>query len=200
MDAIDEIINTNKIRRYTNDYYHLRMSTNLINFISCKNKIKFKSDFDRKGAKKFLNEKDKAMEEIVLDETTDEEKKTISNDNCKHLKRHISHNKNYIGNKIVKHHNSQKELIQNFKLNKLSNKRNDTLKDDKILMSSNTVFLINSIKDIGKIINKKNKRKCIGSIKKRFTDNNPNEQSFLMMGENDSFIGTIVSQIKEHKN
>ena len=199
MDAIDKIIYANKIRRYTNDYYHRRTSPKLINFISCKNKIKFKSDFDRKGAKKFLNEKDKAMEEIVLDETTDEEKKT-SNDNYKHFERHRSHNKYYIGNKIVKHHNSQKELIQNFKLNKPSNKRINIPNDDNKFLSANTVFLINSIKDIGKIINKKNKRKCIGSIKKRFTDNNPNEQSFLMMGENDSFIGSIVSQIKENKN
>ena len=139
------------------------------------------------------------MEEIVLDETTDEEKKT-SNDNYKHFERHRSHNKYYIGNKIVRHHNLQKELIQNFKLNKPSNKRINIPNDDNKFLSANTVFLINSIKDIGKIINKKNKRKCIGSIKKRFTDNNPNEQSFLMMGENDSFIGSIVSQIKEHKN
>ena len=200
MDAIDEIINTNKIRRYTNDYYHLRMSTNLINFISCKNKIKFKSNFDRKGAKKFLNEKAKAMEEIVLDENTDEEKKTISNHNHDNFKRHRSHNKYAFRNKIVKHHKSQKALLNNFQLNKLSNKRNNILNYDQIYKSSNTVFLINNVKDIGKIMNKKNKRKCIGSIKKRFSGHNPNEHSFLMTSENDSFIGAIVNQIKEFKN
>ena len=164
MDAIDEIINTNKIRRYTNDYYHLRMSTNLINFISCKNKIKFKSNFDRKGAKKFLNEKAKAMEEIVLDDTTDEEKKNVSNDN--NYKRNKSHNKFFFRNKHVKPHHSHNALLKNFQLNKLSNKKNNILKDDNKYISSNTVFLINSIKDIGKIMNKKNKRKFIGSIKK----------------------------------
>lgn len=38
----------------------------LYDFISCKNKILFKSCFDKKGSKKFLSEKSKAMEKIIL--------------------------------------------------------------------------------------------------------------------------------------
>ena len=91
-------------------------------------------------------------------------------------------------------------LLKNFQLNKLSNKKNNILKDENNYISSNTVFLINSVKDIGKIMNKKNKRKFIGSIKKRYSNANGKESSFLMTGENDSFIGSIVNQIKEYKN
>jgi hypothetical protein len=198
MEAFDEMLCTNKIRRYTKDYYHRRMSAKLVNFISSKNKLKFSSDFDRKGAKKFLCEKAKAMEEIVLDDTTDEEKKNVSNDN--NYKRNKSHNKFIFRNKHVKSHHSYNALLKNFQLNKLSSKKNSTIKDDNIYMSSNTVFLINSIKDIGKIMNKKNKRKLLGSIKKRYSNANGKESSYLMTGENDSFICTIVNEIKEFKN
>ena len=198
MEAFDEMLCTNNIRRYTKDYYQRRMLAKLVNFISSKNKLKFKSDFDRKGAKKFLDEKAKAMEEIVLDDTTDEEKKNVSNDN--NYKRNKSHNKFLFRNKHVKPHHSHNALLKNFQLNKLSNKKNNILKDENNYISSNTVFLINSVKDIGKIMNKKNKRKFIGSIKKRYSNANGKESSFLMIGENDSFIGSIVNQIKEYKN
>ena len=198
MEAFDEMLCTNKIRRYTKDYYNRRISAKLVNFISSKNKLKFRSDFDRKGAKKFLDEKAKAMEEIVLDDTTDEENKNILNEN--NYKRNKSHNKFVIGNRHVKPHHSHNSLLMNFQINKFSNKKNNTLKDDNKYMSSNTVLLINSIKDIGKIMNKKNKRKFLGSIKKRYSNANGKESSYLMTGENDSFIGSIVNQIKEFKN
>ena len=42
------------------------MNKNLLDFISMKNKIIFKSCFDHKGAKKFLKAKDKALEEFTL--------------------------------------------------------------------------------------------------------------------------------------
>ena len=77
----------------------------LLNFISDKKKIQFKSNFDKKGAKKFLNEKSKAMEEIVLLDYIEEEKnRDISKG---HTKKNKSHNKNSCKNKNIKQHPSR---------------------------------------------------------------------------------------------
>ena len=109
MKVIDDIY-TNKLRRYTNDYYHRKISEKLINFISCKNKLKFESDFDRKGVKKFLNEKAKAMEEIVLDDSTDDSNKNTSNDdNSQNID---SHDKYSHQNENIKRHKSHKSFFK----------------------------------------------------------------------------------------
>lgn len=54
---------------------------NLINFISDLNKFSFSSAFDHKGAKSFLKSKEKALDEIILDEDiqsyNDNDKKNI---------------------------------------------------------------------------------------------------------------------------
>ena len=58
--------------------YHLNHDNNntkyLFDFISTKNKIKFHSYFDKKGTKKFLSEKEKAMEKIIIFDEIDDEK------------------------------------------------------------------------------------------------------------------------------
>ena len=174
----------------------------LLNFISRKNKITFKSDFDRKGAKKFLNEKSKAMEEIVLIDYIKEEN---NKDNTKKKKSHHKRNsrKNKNNNKNNKQHHSQNALIH-LKLHKLSNKKNNLLqkKDQKYNMSSKTlsVHIINNIKDIGKIMLNNKKKESIKSIKYENSNYNSREPSYLMTKENDSFIYTIVNQIEESKN
>ena len=47
----------------------------LYDFISSKNKLILKSCFDHRGTKKFLSEKEKALQEINLSEDITEEKK-----------------------------------------------------------------------------------------------------------------------------
>lgn len=47
---------------------NMRDKKSLVNFISSKNKIILKSCFDHKGAKKFLSDKSKAMDKIVLED------------------------------------------------------------------------------------------------------------------------------------
>ena len=188
MKVIDDIY-TNKLRRYTNDYYHRKISENLINFISCKNKLKFESDFDRKGAKKFLNEKAKAMEEIVLDDSTDDSNKNTSNDdNSQNID---SHDKYSHQNENIKRHKSHKSLLNNIKINKHSNKKNNILKEKDKYMSSHTIFLIGNFKDIGKIKSKKNKKEVfLGPIKKNDEYNNTNS-------DDDSFIDSIIHHMDE---
>jgi len=174
----------------------------LLNFISSKNKITFKSDFDRKGAKKFLSEKSKAMEEIVLIDYIEEE---TNKDNIKKNKSHHKNShKNKNNNKNIKQHRSQNALIH-LKLHKLSNKKVNLLqkKNKKNNMSSKTlsVRFINNIKDIGKInLNNNKKKASIKSIKSGHSNYNSREPSYLMTRENDSFIYTIVNQMEESKN
>mgnify|MGYP006988927341 FL=1 len=50
-------------------------NNNLINFISDLHKFKFSSEFDHKGAKLFLKSKEKALDEIVIDEGMQSHKK-----------------------------------------------------------------------------------------------------------------------------
>lgn len=165
---------------------------NLFNFISSKSKIKLKSNFDKKGAKKFLHEKSKAMEEIVLiDDAVHDEH---------HYKKKTSPNKK------SKQYRSEKALLQ-LKLNKFSNKKNNVIinadKNQKNLMSSQTLGLlcISDVKDIGKIKNKKtNKKGSLESIKYKSSCFNQKEAPYLLTSDNDSLINTIVNQFNELKN
>jgi hypothetical protein len=196
MKEVDDIY-TNNLRKYRNDYYNRKMSEKLINFISCKNKIKFKTIFDRKGAKQFLNEKEKAMEKMILDDTTDDDNnnKNSSNDD---IKKDIPEDKYLNRNKILEHHQSHDPLLNNIKINNKHMNKKPTEMDK--YMSSNTIFLINSIKDIGKIeFNNSKKKVFIGSIKKKYADKK-DDSSYLMTSDNDSFIDSIIHQMDEIKN
>ncbi len=172
-----------------------KKSKQLFYFISSKNRIKLESDFDRKGAKKFLNEKSKAMEEIVLiDENTDDE----------HNHKKKSPHKKKHNNKLSKVHHSHNALLK-LKIHKFSSKKNCVNKEHKkkSSLSSHTLglYCISDVKDIGKIKNKKsNKKASIESIKFKSSVFNKNEPSYLMTSENDSFINSIVKQIDESKN
>ena len=170
-------------------------SKKLFHFISSKNRIKLESDFDRKSAKKFLNEKSKAMEEIVLiDENTDDE----------HNHKKKSPHKKKHKNKLSKEHHSHNALLK-LKIHKFISKKNGVNKEHKkkSSLSSNTLglYCISDVKDIGKIKNKKsNKKASIESIKFKSSVFNTNEPSYLMTSDNDSFINSIVKQIDESKN
>ena len=93
MDVVQKK-NLDSIKIRTKKYKSLgkKKPKTLLNFISGKKKIQFKSNFDKKGAKKFLNEKSKAMEEIVLLDYIEEEKNRDISKN--HTKKNKSHKKN----------------------------------------------------------------------------------------------------------
>ena len=162
----------------------------LFNFISNTNKIKLKSNFDKKGAKKFLHEKLKAMEEIVLiDDTAHDEH---------HYRKKTSPNKK------SKQHHSENAILQ-LKLHKLNHQKNHVNVDKNLnnLKSSQTLGLlcISDFKDIGKIKNKKTHKKAsIESIKYKSSCFNQKEPPYLLTSDNDSLINTIVNQFDESKN
>ena len=60
----------------------------LYDFISSKNKLILKSCFDHRGTKKFLSEKEKALQEIKLSEDITEEKKTRKKDKIRSRIKH----------------------------------------------------------------------------------------------------------------
>ena len=180
---------TNKINprdSYTKLSYNLEndkinkseRAKSLLNFINPRKKIIFKSFFDQRGAKKFLAEKEKAMEEFILiDELEDENK------NEKEFFFHYFH----YSSKRIKSHNkkSKKNFISNKKI--LFHKSDANLK---------------SINNIGRINQKINKKKIskFESIKSKYSNIKSKDNSNLMMGENDSFIFTIISEMDNFKN
>lgn len=127
-----------------NEKYFQTQNQNLINFISNFHKFSFSSAFDYKGAKSFLKSKEKALDEIVIDENVQSHKNDIKKnediaENPKKRKRKetnteispISINNKYQSkiddekgeisskNKLRKNH-SRKEII-NFKILKIKN-------------------------------------------------------------------------------
>ena len=88
----------------------------LFDFISDKNKLSLKTNFDHKGTKKFLCEKNEAMKKIELneeieDDTSDEKKDSPSNEK--------SHKKNVKFN--IEGHKSSKIIIKEKAINKKGN-------------------------------------------------------------------------------
>ena len=180
----------------------------LLNFITKKNRIIFKSYFDCEGSKKFLAEKAKALEECVLvDEIQDKDdhnlhKKKKRHNESKHKKSKIKKN--------FKHYQSENGLTR-FS-HKSSKKKNKFLKlfdinknnDDK-RKSSKTVpknFIID-INDIGRISEKSTVKKVSekeNSNKSKYSIINANEPSYLMTGNNDSFINAIINEMAKYKN
>ena len=157
----------------------------LLNFFLHKNK--FKSHFDRKGAKKFLNEKAKAMEEIVLMDEIKEDKHEKYIENSRKSK---SYNKNVEKYNNFKQNNSYNELVNvevhNFNSNKKQIKFEENKNGNDSFISFRNMNVIN--KQNGFIESSKNN-------KNRLSTNNINEPSYLMTGENDSFIYSIVKEM-----
>ena len=87
----------------------------IFDFISSKNKISFKSCFDKEGAKKFLYDKEKALAELViLDE--------IKEENAVDKKKKKSHRKNLMKNKKNLRCESEKCLELHKKTKKIDKK------------------------------------------------------------------------------
>ena len=93
--------------------------------------------------------------------------------------------------KILNAINHINHFLNNIKINKHSNKKNNILKEKDKYMSSHTIFLIGNFKDIGKIKSKKNKKEVfLGPIKKNDEYNNTNS-------DDDSFIDSIIHHMDE---
>ena len=171
----------------------------LFDFISNK-KIKLKSYFDKKGTKKFLSEKEKAMEEIVLfDEIIDDENK---NRNKSH---HRHHHKTKTKNNKYSHPKSEKKLYK-IETHKTHKKKN---KSDKSLKENNRMHIIINYADDSnnnksdKIANStvnKNKIKPLSSIASNFSNIKESEPLNLLINKNDSVIHSIVSEMGKVKN
>jgi hypothetical protein len=194
--------------KYTKNKSNCKSVKSLLNFITTKNKIIFKSNFDHKGSKKFLAEKAKALEECVLiDEIQDENEHIFHKKNkCHSESRHKKSKKNknldhYPSENVLTRFNNIGRTEKN-KLLKLSdiNKNNDI---KKISAKSVPKNVIHDINDIGKINEKtsiKRASKKENSNKSKYSVINPNEPSYLMTGNNDSFINTIINEMAQFKN
>ena len=160
----------------------------LFDFISDKNKIKLFSYFDKKGAKKFLSEKDKAMKKITLfDEILDENASTKKIHKDKKLKK--------------KARRSISDNLYKFKIKKSSDKKIST----KNIKKSQMVISINYIDD-GKnnddktnlySVNKKAVTKY-NSISSNYSNIMPSSPKNLIMNKNDSLIFSIVSEMSKN--
>jgi hypothetical protein len=185
----DKILKTNHEQIYNN------LKTDILNnekflfdFISDKNKIKLFSYFDKKGAKKFLSEKDKAMKKITLfDEILDENASTKKIHKDKKLKK--------------KARRSISDNLSKFKIKKSSDKKIST----KNIKKSQMVISINYIDD-GKnnddktnlySVNKKAVTKY-NSISSNYSNIMPSSPKNLIMNKNDSLIFSIVSEMSKN--
>ena len=174
----DSLGNKNLFAQKLQKYKEFRKcSKSSPNFLTSKKKIILKSYFDHKGAKKFLAEKEKAMEEIILNDEIIE--KEINNKKTK-------------GNKILKNNTSHNTRNQLNEKNKLKNKKKNREKNEKVKYSEN-FNSENNIEEIVKI-NQKSK-KTIESIKNHISNQRLNEPSYLFTGEGDSFIYSILNQM-----
>lgn len=150
-----------------------KRTKSLLNFISLKKKIIFKSPFDQKGAKKFLADKEKALEEIILIDEFEDKKNSENN-----LQYFSKKNKSY-------HKKSKNNLMSEKKIQYLKNITNSK-----------------NINDIGRINEKINKNRALKyeSIKSKYSNINTKENTYLMTGESDSFICTIINEMNNYKN
>ena len=164
----------------------------LFDFISKKNKIKLNSCFDKKGTKKFLLEKEKAMEKIILfDEIIDKKQNTKKSHKDKNRKQKARRSK------------SENALFQ---INKKSDKKIKISSKDFKQKSSHMVISINYVDDgkenQDKAAHSPNKKRVskFNSLNSNFSNINSNEPLNLAVNKNDSLIYSIVSEMSNSKN
>ena len=164
----------------------------LFDFISKKNKIKLNSCFDKKGTKKFLLEKEKAMEKIILfDEIIDKKQNTKKSHKDKNRKQKARRSK------------SENALFQ---INKKSDKKIKISSKDFKQKSSHMVISINYVDDgkenQDKAAHSPNKKRVskFNSLNSNFSNINSNEPLNLAVNKNDSLIYSIVSEMSNYQN
>jgi hypothetical protein len=176
-----------------NESENLRDKKSLFDFISSKNKIVLKSCFDHKGAKKFLSDKKKAMDKIILEDDI--------------LDEHIEKNKKK--KKLnVKSKSSEKKNLRSESHNALNvlekQKSTDNLKDKLKLLSEKRLPVRNfeSKNNKGKLNLVVDKRKVtkLSSINSVFSNIQTKEPLNLAVNKNDSFINSIINEMVEVTN
>ena len=165
---------------------NLNQIKSILDFISGKNKIILKSCFDRKGAKKFLYDKEKAMAEFVLvDETIDE--------NLEDKRKRNSHRKNFIkDNKFLR---SESENYFKKKTSSIIDKKVPNLNSEKTVAVTHFHRPKQNKGKKGKV----DKRKVIklSSITSNFSNIQCKEPLNLANSNNDSFIHLIINELVE---
>ena len=200
---MDELLNCkssdNLRNKYSGKTFNLDENENqkhkksLVNFISSKNKIVLKSCFDHKGAKKFLSDKSKAMDEIFLEDEIPDENIEKSKKKKKFNKKSKTRDK--------KHHRSESHKA----LDDLGKRKTcENLKTHYKLLSEKTLEDKNfKDKKNGKLNLYSDKRKSLkkmNSIISNFSDIQIKESLNLVLNTNDSFINTIINEMVRVKN
>ena len=176
-----------------NESENLRDKKSLFDFISSKNKIVLKSCFDHKGAKKFLSDKKKAMDKIILEDD-------ILDENIEKNKKKKKLN--------VKSKTSEKKNLRSESHNALNvlekQKSTDNLKDKLKLLSEKRLPVRNfeSKNNKGKLNLVVDKRKVtkLSSINSVFSNIQTKEPLNLAVNKNDSFINSIINEMVEVTN
>ena len=176
-----------------NESENLRDKKSLFDFISSKNKIVLKSCFDHKGAKKFLSDKKKAMDKIVLEDD-------ILDENIEKNKKKKKLN--------VKSKTSEKKNLRSESHNALNvlekQKSTENLKDKLKLLSEKRLPVRNfqSKNNKGKLNLVVDKRKVtkLSSINSVFSNIQTKEPLNLAVNKNDSFINSIINEMVEVTN
>ena len=176
-----------------NESENLRDKKYLFDFISSKNKIVLKSCFDHKGAKKFLSDKKKAMDKIVLEDD-------ILDENIEKNKKKKKPN--------VKSKTSEKKNLRSESHNALNilekQKSTENLKDKLKLLSEKRLPVRNfeSKNNKGKLNLVVDKRKVtkLSSINSVFSNIQTKEPLNLAVNKNDSFINSIINEMVEVTN
>jgi len=200
MDKYINFKSSNYLRKkYSGKTFNLDESENLkdkkslVNFISSKNKIVLASFFDHKGVKQFLSDKNKAMDEIFLEDE-------IPDENIEKSKKKKKFNKK-IKTRDKKHLRSQSHNALDI-LGKP--KTFENLKAYHKLLSENTLKDKNfkDIKNKGELNLYSDNRKSLkmNSIISNFSNIQIKESSNLILNTNDSFINSIINEMVKVKN
>ena len=176
-----------------NESENLRDKKSLFDFISSKNKIVLKSCFDHKGAKKFLSDKKKAMDKIVLEDD-------ILDENIEKNKKKKKPN--------VKSKTSEKKNLRSESHNALNilekQKSTENLKDKVKLLSEKRLPVRNfesknNKRKLNLVVDKRKVTK-LSSINSVFSNIQTKEPLNLAVNKNDSFINSIINEMVEVTN
>jgi hypothetical protein len=176
-----------------NESENLRDKKSLFNFISSKNKIVLKSCFDHKGAKKFLSDKKKAMDKIVLeDDILDENIEKNKKKKKLNVKSKTSEKKNL----RLESHNALNILEKQ--------KSTENLKDKVKLLSEKRLPVRNfesknNKRKLNLVVDKRKVTK-LSSINSVFSNIQTKEPLNLAVNKNDSFINSIINEMVEVTN
>ena len=183
-------------KKISESYIKSHDKKSLFDFISTKNRIILKSCFDHKGTKKFLLDKEKAMQEINLLEDIKEDKKVNKKNKIKSHNKHSKHHNfdinpqsasssnvmKYTPYKLTNHleigkkNNIQKLSDKTNKYNDIHEEKNKTNSDNKLAVNKKRITQFNSISS-----NFSNIKQC--------------EPLNLVYNRDDSLIHSIVDEM-----